>query len=319
MEAVPKFPVVLIAFNRPDLTARVFERIREWKPRELVLVVDGPRKGNSLDRDLVAQVQDIIRQVDWPCSVTEDFANTNLGLKQRISSGLTGVFATHDAAIILEDDCVPDLSFFRYAEELLAMYADEPRVGLIGGTSRLRGKRASKYSYDFSDDVRIWGWATWARTWNGFIASGDLDATWDTETKDQIVRSFPQGPRRRAMASMMDKATELDSWALPFAIHCRSQQYLSVVPEVNLVENIGFGARSTHTTFEDYVSEVEASPLTFPLRHPRVVAPNPEVDRLENAMDARVRLLYPLAHPLNVAGRLARYLMTRIRASRAGA
>ena len=319
MEVVPQFPVVLIAFNRPNLTGRVFERIREWKPRELVLVVDGPRKGNSLDGDLVAQVQDIIRQVDWPCSVTEDFADTNLGLKQRVSSGLTRVFATHDAAIVLEDDCVPDLSFFRYAGELLAMHADEPRVGLIGGTSRLRGKRASEDSYHFSDDVRIWGWATWARTWNGFIASGDLDATWDTETKDRMVRSFPQGPRRRAMASMMNKAAELDSWALPFAIHCRSQQYLSVVPEVNLVENVGFGARSTHTTFEDYVSEVKASSLTFPLRHPSVVAHNPGVDRLENAMDARVRLLYPLAHPLNVGGRLVRYLMTRIRASRAGA
>ena len=238
MEVVPQFPVVLIAFNRPDLTARVFERIREWKPRELVLVVDGPRKGNSLDGDLVAQVQDIIRQVDWPCSVTEDFADTNLGLKQRISSGLTGVFATHDAAIILEDDCVPDLSFFRYAEELLVMYADEPRVGLIGGTSRLRGKRASKYSYDFSDDVRIWGWATWARTWNGFIASGDLDATWDTETKERMGRSFPQGPRRRAMASMMDNAADLDSWALPFGIKSRSRQYMSVVPEVNHNENV---------------------------------------------------------------------------------
>ena len=319
MDEGPQFPVVLIAFNRPDLTARVFERIRQWKPPELVLIVDGPREGHTEDHDMVARVKDILRQVDWPCSVTEDFSDTNLGLKQRISSGLTKAFATHEAAVILEDDCVPNLSFFRFAEELLTRYADEPRVGLIGGTSRLRGKRASEYSYDFSDDVRIWGWATWARTWNGFIASGDLDATWDTETKDRMVRSFPQGPRRRAMAFMMDKAAELDSWALPFAIHCRSQQYLSVVPEVNLVENVGFGARSTHTTFEDYVSEVKASSVTFPLRHPSVIAHNPEVDRLENAMDARVRLLYPLAHPLNVAGRLVRYLMTRIRASRAGA
>ena len=65
MEGVPQFPVVLIAFNRPDLTAQVFERIREWKPRELVLVVDGPRQGNVRDGDLVAQVKDTIRQVDW--------------------------------------------------------------------------------------------------------------------------------------------------------------------------------------------------------------------------------------------------------------
>ena len=319
MDEGPRFPVVLIAFNRPDLTAQVFERIRQWKPQEMVLIVDGPRKGHSDDPDLVDRVKDIVRQVDWPCTVTEDFADANLGLKRRISSGLTRVFASHDAAIIVEDDCVPDLSFFPFAEELLTRYADEPRVGLIGGTSRLRGKRASKYSYDFSDDVRIWGWATWARTWNGFIASGDLDSTWDTETKERMVRSFPQGPRRRAMASMMDKAAELDSWALPFTIHCRSQQYLSAVPEVNLVENIGFGARSTHTTFEDYVSEVKANLLTFPLRHPSAIAHNPAVDRLENAMDARVRLLYPLRHPLNVAGRLLRFVRTRVRQSRHGA
>jgi hypothetical protein len=319
MDGGPQFPVVLIAFNRPDLTAQVFERIRQWKPRELVLIVDGPRGGHGQDPDLVARVQDIVRQVDWPCSVTEDFADTNLGLKRRISTGLSGVFSTNEAAIILEDDCVPDLSFFAFAEELLSRYADEPRVGLIGGTSRLRGKRASKYSYDFSDDVRIWGWATWARTWNGFSASGDLDAAWNAGEKARMIRGFPPGPRRRAMASMLDKAAELDSWALPFAIHCRSKEYLSAVPEVNLVENVGFGARSTHTTFEDYVAEVDASPLTFPLRHPSLVAHNPEVDRLENVMDARVRLLYPLAHPLNVAGRVMRYLITRIRASRPGA
>ena len=319
MEVVPQFPVVLIAFNRPDLTALVFERIREWKPRELVLVLDGPRQGNMLDVDRVAQVKDIIRQVDWSCTVTEIFADANLGLKSRISSGLSEVFAAHEAAIILEDDCVPDLSFFRYAEELLAMYADEPRVGLIGGTSRLRGKRASEYSYDFSDDVRIWGWATWSRTWNGFIASGDLQATWDVEEKARMIRGFPHGPRRRAMASMMDKVAELDSWALPFAIHCRSRGYLSVVPEVNLVENVGFGALSTHTTFEDYVAELAATSLSFPLRHPPEVAHNPEVDRLENAMDARIRLLYPLAHPLSVAARVVRYVMTRIRRSRSSA
>ena len=80
MDKGPQFPVVLIAFNRPDLTAQVFERIRQWKPQELVLIVDGPRKGHSDDPDLVDRVKDIVRQVDWPCSVTEDFADTNLGL-----------------------------------------------------------------------------------------------------------------------------------------------------------------------------------------------------------------------------------------------
>jgi hypothetical protein len=317
MKAFSQFPVVLIAFNRPHLTAQVFERIREWKPRELVLVVDGPRKDHPLDIDLVAQVRSIVRQVDWPCSVTEDFAEVNLGLKRRVSSGLSATFAANDAAIILEDDCVPDLSFFRFANELLEKYRDDSRVGLVSGSSRLRGKRASEYSYDFSNDVRIWGWATWARTWNRFVDSGDLDVTWDRQTQERLIEGFPSGPRRRAIASMMKSAAELDSWALPFAIHCRSNGYLSAVPESNLVENIGFGALSTHTTFEDYVSEVEAVSLDFPLRHPVTVSQNPLVDTLENLMDTRVRFLFPLAHPWDVAGRFVRYFMTRIHLSRA--
>ncbi len=311
MEHIPRHPVVLLAFNRPDFTAQVFERIRQWKPRHLVLVVDGPRSDHPEDVHLVDRVKEIIRNVDWPCQVTEDFASQNLGLKKRISSGLSSVFRFYDAAIILEDDCVPDLTFFAYVDELLDRYRDDQRVGIIGGTSRLRGKRASEYSYDFSDDVRIWGWATWARTWNEFISSGNLEASWDRESRHRIIQSFPPGPRRRGIARQVAKAAVLDSWALPFAIHCRASSYLSIVPEHNVVENIGFGARSTHTTFEDYVSRVETSALEFPLRHPPQVAHNPDVDRLENLMDARERVLYPLLHPWDTLGRFFRYALRR--------
>ena len=312
MEKESQFPFVLLAFNRPDLTERVFERIRQWKPTQLIVVVDGPRPDRPEDSKLVDQVRSVISKVDWPCTVTEDFSQENVGLKSRISSALTAVFEAHEAAIILEDDCVPDPSFFRFANELLEKYKNDAQVGIIGGTSRLRGKTVSPYSYDFSEDVRIWGWATWARTWRGFIDSGDLEATWNESEKSRIVESFPQGPRRQAIATMMEKARELDSWALPFGIHCRSQSYLSVVPEVNLVENVGFGARSTHTAFEDYVSQVEATSLSFPLRHPPSIELNPMVDEVENLMDARVRILYPLRHPWDVLRRLLRYFRFRL-------
>ena len=315
MESTPRYPVVLLAFNRPDLTAKVFETIRAWKPRELHLVVDGPRPGNPLDEDLVAEVKRVISVVDWPCEVHSHFADSNMGLKSRISSGLSSVFDQSEAAIILEDDCVPDLSFFSYCDELLHLYRETPEVGIIGGSSRLRGSRASSYSYDFSSDLRIWGWATWARTWKGFIDSGDLDASWSESEREKIAARFPTGPRRASMSRMLSQSAQLDSWALPFAVHFKSRGYLSTVPEVNLVENVGFGARSTHTTFEDYVAQLPSQPLPFPLRHPPVVMENPEVDRLESARDRSEWWRYPLRHPLDTLGRFLRYGARRLRGS----
>lgn len=309
-------PVVLLCFNRPDMTARVFSAIRAAAPAELYLVMDGPRANVPHDERLVAETRAVISAVDWPCTVVTDFAPRNLGLKKRISSGLDFVFSHTRQAIILEDDCVPDSSFFPFMTELLSRYEDDSRVGILGGSSRLRGHRVSSYSYDFSRDVRIWGWATWARTWNNFSHSGDLDARWSPSQQQELLSAIPAGVRKKAMASMLAKATELDSWALPFAVHCQKQGYLSVVPEVNLVENVGFGARSTHTTFEDFVAQVPAEPIEFPLRHPDSVAHNPLVDTMESRLDAREWWMYPLRHPLDVAGRLVRYKWHRFAMAR---
>lgn len=311
MDSNSHYPVVLLAFNRPDLTAQVFSQIRQWKPRELFFIVDGPRPSHPADQALVEQVHNLVGSIDWECTVFRDFAETNMGLKRRITSGLSRVFEKCEAAIILEDDCVPHQTFFAYCDELLYRYADDDRVGLIGGSSRLRGRRVSENSYDFSNDIRIWGWATWRRTWTGFISSGDLETLWSPQEQDEILARFPAGPRKNSMKKMLSRAKELNSWALPFAVHCAGKGYLSTVPEVNLVENVGFGSRSTHTTFEDFVAQVPALQISFPLRHPDLVVHNSLVELIENSLDRREWLFYPLRHPLDTAGRVFRYFRQR--------
>ena len=313
MESTSRYPVVLLAFNRPDFTRRVFEKVRAWKPSRLHLVVDGPRSAVPRDEELVAEVKRIASDIDWQCEVFEDFADSNMGLRARISSGLSRVFEVSDGAIIVEDDCVPDLTFFSYCDELLRRYQDVPEVGVIGGSSRLRGSRVSPYSYDFSSDLRIWGWATWARTWKAFVDSGDLEASWSRAERDSIVEQFPSGPRRATMAKMLSRAAELDSWALPFAVHFKRSGLLSTVPEVNLVENVGFGSHSTHTVFEDYVAQVESQSLTFPLRHPPSVAENPVLDRRESAQDRLQWWSHPFRHPIDTFGRLWRYFLQNLK------
>ena len=301
-------PVVLLGFNRPDFTERVFRTIRIAQPKKLFLVMDGPRDSHPADAELVAETRAVVSRVDWECEVFEDFSQKNLGLKARVSSGLNRVFASTEDAIILEDDCVPDQSFYPFASELLQRYRNDPRVGLIGGTSRLRGHKVGPASYDFSGDVRIWGWATWSRTWVDFQQSGDLNSAWSAIEHEEILEGIPGGARRRSLKSQLSRAHQLDSWALPFAIHCQRRGYLSVVPEVNLVENVGFGPRSTHTIFEDYVSQVPASSIQFPLRHPETVQVNRAVDLWESRLDAREWLGYPIRHPLDFAARAWRFL-----------
>jgi hypothetical protein len=314
-------PVVLLGYRRPQHTHMVFETIRAAKPRDLFLVMDGPKPGDAADQEHVDQTREVVDAVDWECRVRRVYASQNLGLKARVSSGLDEVFEEVESAIILEDDCVPSESFFPFASELLDRFASDERVGMVSGAQRLRGQRLSPASYEFSRDVRIWGWATWGRTWRAFRESGDLDALWTPEEARRLGENFAPGPRRRSMVSMMTKSASLDSWALPFAVHCVQRGYLNPVPAVNLMDNIGLGEGSTHTALESWVVEVPREGLTFPLVHPDQVEYGGILDELESSLDAKQFMTYPLRHPVDVARRLWRFgiSLLRSRLSKAGA
>ena len=305
-------PVVLLGYHRPELTAEVFETIRKAQPRQLFLVMDGPNPAVLGDAALVSRTRAVVELVDWKCEVRKIYAPHNLGLKKRVYSGLNQVFAEVDYAIVLEDDCLPSDDFFQYCSELLALYDSDEKVGIVSGASRFRGRQVTNYSYDFSEDVRIWGWATWGRTWNTFADSGDINGVWTRQDAKRLSQQFPRGARRKAMFKMLTASSDLDSWALPFAVHCRQRGYLNAVPEKNLVTNIGLGPSSTHTKFESYVAEVDREKLGFPLRHPGEVKVNPAIDEVESRLDAAQLYLYPLVHPWDTFGRLFRYFKHQI-------
>jgi hypothetical protein len=305
-------PVVLLAYRRPQQTRKVLEAIRVAKPQDLFLVMDGAKSGDVDDQERVEKTRSIVKSIDWECKVRRVYASENLGLKTRVSSGLDTVFAEVESAIILEDDCLPSPTFFPFASELLDRFAENENVGIVSGSQRLRGRRLSEASYEFSRDVRIWGWATWARTWRAFRESGDLEADWTAEEARVLGQYFSPGPRRKSMVSMMTRSSLLDSWALPFAVHCVRRGYLNPVPAVNLIDNIGLGEGSTHTGLESWVVRVPREDLTFPLVHPRTVEYAGKFDELESSLDAREFFRYPLRHPIDVARRLWRFGCSRL-------
>jgi hypothetical protein len=303
-------PVVFIFFNRPDTTRRTLAAIREVRPTKLYLIQDGPRANVPGEKALVEVTRNAAEEVDWDCDVVPIYSEVNLGLRQRVTTGLDQVFSTEERAIILEDDCLANPSFFRFTDELLDRFADDERIGTISGNNFLRGNFVSTDSYFFSPDVRIWGWGTWSRVWQDFSANG-LDYKWSQSEASAVLSGFPSPTRRKNLLRMADQSTTLDSWALPFVLHEQRRGHVSVVPEVNLVKNIGFGGRSTHTRFESFTDEIPTKRLEFPLRHPDAVVVNDKAGKLEHALHRKLWLTFPFRHPLDFVGRVLRYLFAR--------
>lgn len=298
-------PVAILMFNRPEVTRRTLEAVSASAPSLVFLIADGPRPAYPSDLELCDEVRKIATEMNWGCEVRTNFAKENLGLRNRVISGLNWVFSQVDAAIIVEDDCLADDSFFRYSTELLDRYRDHDSIGIVSGNNFLGGRQIGDESYFFSSDVRIWGWATWSRVWNAFAKEGIRE--WSSYEAKSATRLLTSPFRRRALNRMASFAHKLDTWDLAFVLHCLSRGYLNAVPRVNLVSNVGFGAQSTHTKFESFTAEVALGSLSFPLRHPGTIADSPDAGRVEAIATAWRWFTFPLVHPIDFASRFLRY------------
>src|SRR4051812_29566436 len=162
-------PVLFVIFNRPETTRQVFEAIRTAKPSRLYIAADGPRKNKPGEDQKCQEAREIVKAVDWDCEVKTLFSKENLNCGRGPATAFTWFFEHEEEGIILEDDCLPTQSFFRFCQELLERYRYDYRVMHIGGNNFLNGwQRDQDYSYYFSLSGHIWGWATWRRAWQMF-------------------------------------------------------------------------------------------------------------------------------------------------------
>lgn len=302
--------IVFFTFNRPEQTKKVFSTIREARPSELVLISDGPRAGVPADMSRVAECRRIISEVDWPCNVYTDFAEVNLGLRERLLSGLDFAFEKVDSAIILEDDCLPHPSFFEFAACMLDEFVSVNEVGIISGANF--APYLSVEDFHFSNSPYIWGWATWKRVWVQFRASPQVE-TWSTAEYKKISETFSAPGQWRSFKKMMQQAPRLATWDVSFAAWFRLTGFLSVVPKSNLIKNIGFGDDATHTLFEPFDQFSDLQSLPSPYRAP--VKLEADCDR-ERAMWRRKSfswLVFPIRHPISFGRRLADYFRLRLR------
>lgn len=271
-------PVALIIFNRPDCTKRVLEAIAAARPRQLFVIADGPRPGHPTDAERCAATRALIETVDWDCPVITNFSDVNLGCKLRPESGIDWLFEQVEEAIILEDDCLPDPSFFPYCEEMLERYRDDERVMVISGFNFFGQTQEAKQSYYFSYLGSTWGWATWRRAWK--LNDPDLKR-WPAVKESKLIEHlFPDPVHAKFWHDVFDKILDgrlPDAWDYQWQLACWFNSGYRIFPSVSLISNIGFGEDATHT-FGRNPYENRAGAMTFPLRHPDLMIRDYEAD-----------------------------------------
>lgn len=248
-------PVFLMLFNRPEITRELFAKIRQIKPKKLFIAANGPRPGIKADIELCKAVRDIFNEIDWECEVYRNFPEVNINMHVRWYTTLDWFFESVDSGIILEDDCIPDLSFFSYCEELLEKYKDNSNVMHINGSNFQFGKKRGDASYYFSKYPHVWGWATWKRAWKSY---------------DDNLMTFPEFKQKNLINNIFTNNTERKYWLKYFeSIYSKKRNScdikwiyaiwvnggLSITPNVNMIRNIGFGLSAGHTFLKEKIMD----------------------------------------------------------------
>jgi hypothetical protein len=294
-------PVVFFIFNRPANTATVFDVIRQVKPSKLFVIADSARPDRVGEAEKCAAARAVIETIDWDCEVFKDYSDHNLGCAKRISSGLHWVFEQVDEAIILEDDCVPHPTFFRFCAELLERYRHDPRIAVISGQNMQFGQKRTEYSYYFSRYNHCWGWATWKRAWQNF----DFDMKLWPEVKEKsfLIDILGDSQAVEFWSDMFQSTYEgkINSWAYRWTLSCWLQGTLSILSNVNLISNVGFGPDGTNITqakgqFASRYNNMPTEAIEFPIKHPPYMIRDDRADRFTQRTLFKPRLKTRLKH-----------------------
>lgn len=283
-------PVLFLIFNRPDTTRQVFAKIREIQPKQLFIAADGPRNipGEAEKCDLTKKL--VLDAIDWDCEVRTLFRTENLGCGVAPAQAISWFFEQVEQGIILEDDCLPDASFFTFCEELLNYYKDDTSVMHISGNNFQLGRKIGNGSYYFSEIPHSWGWATWKRVWKHF--------DWEIKELDKYLESNNSlNPYWIDRLKMVQKEKPEDIWDYQYTFCIFNKHGKAILPNINLIKNIGFNQDATHTKGELLYYSAQSFGSINNIVHPSDKSINIEADKFtmdtyfiqKNKFSTRVR------------------------------
>lgn len=271
-------PVVLFIFKRSDTVLRILEVLSKVKPSKIYLLSDEGR--NEREKEIVFATRKIVENnIDWECEVIKNYAIENRGVYENIGEGAKWIFEREKKAIFLEDDNLPEITFFRYCEELLEKYEQSSKVLWICGTNYL-GEYESKYSYMFTQHLLPCGWASWSEKFLKYY-DGALDKYNKSEYMDKFKKSYSNKVLLKQRIESLDSeihqkeiGKKFVSWDYQMLFSIRSNEMYGISPKYNQIRNIGVDEYSIHggTSLNMIQTrrfcEIETHELEFPLIHP---------------------------------------------------
>jgi hypothetical protein len=278
-----EIPITLFIFKRTIKSVQVLNRIREVRPRKLYIIADAGRDSEE-QQEVDLCRKEVENNIDWPCEVIKNYAKENVGVYDRIGLGSKWVLEREESAIFLEDDNLPDISFFRFCEELLNKYKENEKILWICGTNYLEKYQTKDNSdYVFTQHMLPCGWASWQHKFSKYY-DGELELY--TEKNIEFIRSkyddqkFFEYDLSRWQSEIDNKIAgkKYNSWDYQMAFSIRIHDLYGIVPKYNLIKNIGVDNYSIHggTSINSLMTKrfcgIESYPLTFPLKHPSKIS-----------------------------------------------
>lgn len=272
-------PILLIVFNRPHLTSAVLDNLLDLKPSVLYVAADGPRKNNELDSKLCTETRSLIEsKVTWPCDIRKRFLNENMGCGKAVSTAISWFFSENEYGIVLEDDCLPDASFYSFCEQLLIKYKNNNEIMHIGGANFQDGKIRGQSSYYFSSEIHVWGWASWSRAWNVYDFNiSDLQNFIATEKIKKYYHDKKIITYWHTIFYRMQQHV-IDTWDYQWRYCIWKAGGLAIIPQKNLVSNIGFGMDATHTSITANSDNLPRYTIENILIHPATIIRDTSAD-----------------------------------------
>tara|TARA_B100000989_G_scaffold198747_1_gene150192 strand:- start:14130 stop:15095 length:966 start_codon:yes stop_codon:yes gene_type:complete len=259
-------PVIILLFNRPLETNTLFEHLEKVKPKKIYINQDGPRDNNKEDILLCNEVEKIFSKPKWNCEIFINQNKNNKGCRESVSKGLNWFFEKEEKGIILEDDCIPAKSFFNFSEKMLEKYKNEKKIYTISGSNFQNNQIIGKADYYFSKYAHCWGWSTWRDAWKKYDTNMTFwnewkqSSHWKNLHNNQLEQKYWQ-----KIFDLVSKK-KIDSWAYVWLASIWYKNGINIIPNKNLIVNIGFNKNATHTninqnkhkksTFSEFESKI---------------------------------------------------------------
>lgn len=242
MKKVP--PLLVLIFNRPIITQRLFEAPRLITPPVIYIVADGPRNPAMYPEDEAkcTTTRDLLSSIDWHCRIHTRLHDQNQGCAE-VAESISWFFEHESEGLILEDDCIPHPDFFRWGGGMLEKYRTDLEVFAVNGTNMCAPAtyfRGADYAY--TTYPLVWGWGTWARAWKHYQLR-------PAPFTPSVLRQ-PGISHLQALShynQIQEHISLMDTWDCQWTLSVFRNHGICVTPRFNLISNIGFGSEATHT------------------------------------------------------------------------